>query len=73
MGRSSMNRAWRRMAVLALGAGAVFPAAAWADPTVTLTTPRRRYHHYPAGSVPVSSFTCAPDGLSTLAGCSAVV
>lgn len=69
-----MNRAWRRMAVLALGAGAVFPAAAWADPTVTLTTPAAgATTYYPAGSVPVSSFTCAPDGLSTLTGCSAVV
>ena len=62
------------MAVLALGAGAVFPAAAWADPTVTLTTPAAgATTYYPAGSVPVSSFTCAPDGLSTLTGCSAVV
>lgn len=75
MGRSSMTRVWRAygVAVCALGACAMFPAGAWADPSVTLTTPPPdTTTYYPAGAVPDSSFTCAPDALSTLAGCSAV-
>lgn len=69
-----MNRAWWRVAALVLGACAMFPAAAWADPTVTLSTPAPdATAYYPSGAVPASSFACAPDVLGTLTDCSAVV
>jgi hypothetical protein len=75
MGRSSMTRAPRRAGIvlIALGACATFPAAAWADPSVALATPPSdATTFYPVGAVPDSSFTCGADALSTLSDCSAV-
>jgi hypothetical protein len=46
-------------------AGAAFPMAASADPTVTLTTPPAgTTTHYPAGSVPAADFSCSADSVS---------
>jgi hypothetical protein len=63
---------WRPLAMAVLGSCALFPAAAWADPSVTLTTPPPdTTTYYPAGAVPDSLFTCTADALSTLRDCSA--
>ncbi len=76
MGRFSMTWApWgRRALLLAIGACAAFPAAAWAGPTVTLSTPPpAATTYYAAGAVPTAAFNCAPDPLGAITDCSAIV
>jgi len=64
---------FRRAIVLALMGCAVLPAAASANPTVSLVTPPAgATTYYAAGAVPASSFSCAADANSTLTGCTAV-
>jgi len=58
---------------VALAALALWAAPAWADPTVSITTPAAGTPDYPDTAVPPASYSCTADPSSTLSSCSGVV